>query len=200
MAGAGSGQAGLPGGVDQPQVVRGWDGDPHAPRQALPGLGAGHGLTADLGDPEEAPGNSTPAHGVIRRQLQSSRLRPAPGGRAGHGRRRKPGLRYQESAAAAGWQARHWSLKKACLAPGRPSGHAGYRRPSARSPARWPRPRPRRSVCVEDGELLERAWSEVAHIVNVVVLEQFHQAAALCWLGRNLQQQVALSQRLVVDR
>ena len=33
---------------------------------------------------------------------------------------------------------------------------------------------PWRSVCVEDGELLERAWSEVAHIVNVVVLEQFH--------------------------
>src|SRR5690242_8407141 len=33
----------------------------------------------------------------------------------------------------------------------------------------------------------------------MVALEQSHYAAALCWLGRNVQQQVTFPQRLVVD-
>src|SRR5690348_11486948 len=56
-----------------------------------------------------------------------------------------------------------------------------------------------RSVRIEDGELFERAWCEVAHIVNMVALKQSRYAAALSWLGRNVQQQVTFPQRLVVD-
>src|SRR5262245_50894564 len=55
-----------------------------------------------------------------------------------------------------------------------------------------------RSVPVEDGELLEGAGPEVAHVVNVVALEQFRDAAALSRARWNLQQQVAVPQRLVV--
>ena len=56
-----------------------------------------------------------------------------------------------------------------------------------------------RSVPIDREEVLERARSEVAHIVNVVVLEQFCDAAALFRPHRNLQQQVTVPQRLVVD-
>jgi transposase len=78
MAGPGPGQAGLPGSEDQPQVVRRRHGDPHWGGQALPRLGAGHGLPA---------GARVRAERAPRRQ---ARLR-----RAGHGRggARRPGAR-----------------------------------------------------------------------------------------------------------
>src|SRR5580692_12434993 len=57
----------------------------------------------------------------------------------------------------------------------------------------------RRSARVDVGELLERAGSEVANIVNMVVLQQSRDAAALFRRHRNLQQHVTGSERLVVD-
>src|SRR5580693_9673711 len=57
----------------------------------------------------------------------------------------------------------------------------------------------RRSVRIDVGELLERAASEVANIVNMVVLQQSRDAAALFRRHRNLQQHVTGSERLVVD-
>jgi hypothetical protein len=57
----------------------------------------------------------------------------------------------------------------------------------------------RRSVSIEDRELLECASSEVAHVVNMVVLEQFHDAAVLRRPYWNLQQHVTVPECLVVD-
>src|SRR5215831_7433094 len=49
-------------------------------------------------------------------------------------------------------------------------------------------------------ELLERAWPEVAHIVNLVTLEQRRDAAAVGRGCRDMQHQLAVPERLVVDR
>lgn len=59
--------------------------------------------------------------------------------------------------------------------------------------------RQQRSAGIGTGELLERAWPEVAHIVNMVVLKQPGHVLAGGWPHRNLQQQVAVPQRLIVD-
>jgi hypothetical protein len=57
-----------------------------------------------------------------------------------------------------------------------------------------------RSVFIEDGELLECAWPEIAQVVNIVALQQRHDAATLGRAHWNLQQQVTALERLVVDR
>jgi len=57
-----------------------------------------------------------------------------------------------------------------------------------------------RSVRIEDGELLERARPEVAHIVNMVALEQRRDAATVGRARRNMQDELPVRQRLVVDR
>ena len=48
--------------------------------------------------------------------------------------------------------------------------------------------------------MLERAWPEVAHIVNMVTLEQRRDAAAVGRGCRDVQHQLAVPERLVVDR
>ena len=48
--------------------------------------------------------------------------------------------------------------------------------------------------------MLERAWPEVAHIVDTVALEQRRDAAALSRGYRDMQHQLAVPERLVVDR
>ena len=55
------------------------------------------------------------------------------------------------------------------------------------------------SAGVEDGELLERAWPEVAHVVDFVALEQRHDPAAVLRTRGDLQDQVTVAERLVVD-
>jgi hypothetical protein len=47
---------------------------------------------------------------------------------------------------------------------------------------------------------LERARPEVAHVVDLVALEQRRDAATVGWARWNTQQQVTVPQRLVVDR
>ena len=49
------------------------------------------------------------------------------------------------------------------------------------------------------GGLLERAWRELAQIVNMVVLKQLRHALAPGWPHRNLQQQATAPLRLIVD-
>jgi len=49
-------------------------------------------------------------------------------------------------------------------------------------------------------EVLERAWPEVVHIVNMVTLEQRRDAAAVGRGCRDVQHQLAVPERLVVDR
>src|SRR5215469_3674616 len=55
------------------------------------------------------------------------------------------------------------------------------------------------SVRVEDGKLLERALPEVAHIVDMVTLQQRRDAGTVGRARRNMQDQLTLPQRLVVD-
>lgn len=56
LAGPGSGQTRLRRQADQPEMVRRWNRDPHRRGQAVPGFGAGHGLTAGSGvRPVRAP-------------------------------------------------------------------------------------------------------------------------------------------------
>src|SRR5215467_1647836 len=57
-----------------------------------------------------------------------------------------------------------------------------------------------RSPRIGDGELLERARPEVAHIVNMVTLEQRRDAATVGRGCRDMQHQLAVPERLVVDR
>ena len=59
--------------------------------------------------------------------------------------------------------------------------------------------RQQRSAGIGAGELLECAWPEVAHIVNMVALKQPGHLVAGGWPHRNLQQQVTVPQRLIVD-
>ena len=49
----------------------------------------------------------------------------------------------------------------------------------------------RGSARIGDGELLEGAWPEVAHIMDIVALEQLRDAASLRRAHWNTQQQVA---------
>ena len=48
-------------------------------------------------------------------------------------------------------------------------------------------------------ELLERAWLEVAHVVDLAALEQLRDAVTVSRARRDVQEQVAVSERLVVD-
>ena len=102
-----------------------------------------------------------------------------PGHPPGPQRLREPPGTCLKQAGVAGRQGRQW---RAGSAAG--SAERGHQRRSAGIGAR---------------ELLKRAGPEVAHIVNMVVLKQPRHTVAVGWPHRNLQQQVAVPQRLIVD-